>query len=314
MSDKTSSFHSGERDVQHSAGEASIADRNAVMVSDTVIGGARPFIAKQFMAVFGSIDDDGRPWASLVFGKPGFVSTADGSAISVNVAREERDQADPLWRNIARNRDVGMLFIELGSRRRYRVNGRIERFDADGAEVAIREAYPNCPRYIQRRQLRVMGEPSLPVQAARGTVLRGMVEEIVRRADTLFVASRHAETGADASHRGGGAGFVHIVDETTLRIPDFNGNSLFNTFGNVRLDPRAGLCIPDFASGRMLQLTGTASVLWNQDDPGNETGGTGRYLQFKVDEWILRDTLQPLEWEYLDASPFNPPVAPSITP
>jgi predicted pyridoxine 5'-phosphate oxidase superfamily flavin-nucleotide-binding protein len=303
------SFHPGERAVQASAGETAMADRNIVVMKDTVVPGARPFIAKQFMAVLGSIDASGKVWASLIFGKPGFVHTIDGTSIVIDVPENERDQADPVWTNMQQNKDLGMLFIELGSRRRYRVNGVVQRLDENGAEVAIREAYPNCPKYIQRRHLRRLGEPRLPGQVAYGTVLRGTVEDIIRRADTLFVASRHAEMGADASHRGGGAGFIRIVDETTLRIPDFAGNSLFNTLGNFTIDSRAGLCIPDFAQGQLLQLTGTASVQADQEDPENETGGTGRYWEFKVDKWILRDTLQPLEWEYLDASPFNPPVS-----
>lgn len=307
MNDK-SSFHPGERAVQESAGEAGIADRNIAVLTDTVIAGARPFIGKQFMAVFSSIDADGAVWASVVFGKPGFLHTDTGSTIAIEVPEKERDWSDPLWENIGHHADLGMLFIELGSRRRYRVNGTVQRLDSRGAEIAIREAYPNCPKYIQRRQLRQLGESRLPVPSTHGTVLRGSVETIIREADTIFVASRHAETGADASHRGGIPGFVKLLDETTLRIPDYNGNSLFNTFGNFKVDPRAGLCIPDFGQGQLLQLTGAASVHWDQDDPAGETGGTQRFWEFKIEKWILRDTPQQLEWEYLDASPFNPPV------
>jgi uncharacterized protein len=305
MSDK---FHEGERAVQASAGETAIADRNIAVLAQTVIGGARPFIAKQFMVVLGSVDAEGAVWASAVFGKPGFLYTPDGTSIEIDVPLKDRDLADPVWANLEANPDVGMLFIELGSRRRYRVNGTVQRLDARGVEVAIREAYPNCPKYIQRRELRQLGEPRLPVQAAEGTVLRGAVEQIIRRADTLFVASRHAASGADASHRGGQPGFVKLVDDTTLRIPDYAGNSLFNTLGNFKVDGRAGVCIPDFEHGYLLQLTGRAVVLWDQDDPANETGGTGRFWELKVERWILRDTPQAMAWEYLDASPFNPPA------
>ncbi|MFA9217860.1 MAG: pyridoxamine 5'-phosphate oxidase family protein [Sphingomonadaceae bacterium] len=304
----TSGFHAGERAVQAAAGETAIADRNIAVLSDTVLAGARPFIAKQFMLVVSSIDADGRVWSSLLFGKPGFVHTDTGRNILIDVPDKERDLADPLWYNLEANPDLGLLFIELGSRRRYRINGRLEQLTARGAEITIREAFPNCPKYIQRRQLRQQGEPSLPVQAAHGTTLRGSVETIIREADTVFVASRHASHGADASHRGGQPGFVQLVNETTLRIPDYEGNSLYNTFGNFELDPHAGLCIPNFAHGQLLQLTGSAKLYWNQDDPDNATGGTRRFWEFKVEEWILRETPQQLEWEYLDASPFNPPV------
>lgn len=299
-------FHAGERAVQQRAGETAMADRNIGLLGNIVLGGARPFIAQQFMAVLGSIDAAGGVWASLLFGQPGFLHTEDGSSILIDVAGKERDQADPLWQNIGRQSDLGMLFIELGSRRRYRVNGTVQRYDDDGVEMVIREAYPNCPKYIQRRHLRQRGETSLPVQVAQGTLLLGGVLDIVRQADTVFVASRHDGSGADATHRGGRPGFVKVIDDTTLRIPDFAGNSLFNTLGNFELDPRAGLCIPDFVHGQLLQLTGRATICWDQDDAANETGGTGRYWEFKVERWILRDTPQRLEWEYLDASPFNP--------
>lgn len=301
-------FHAGERLVQERAGERAIADRNIAVLSDTVIGGARPFLAKQFLAAIGSVDADGQVWASLVFGKPGFLHTEDGRTLAIDIPADRRDQVDPVWANLAAHAEIGMLFIELGSRRRYRVNGTVARLDGRGAEVAVREAYPNCPKYIQRRQLRQLGEAVLPVQSAHGVALRGAVADIVAHADTLFVASRHAERGVDASHRGGSPGFVRQIDDTTLRIPDYAGNSLFNTLGNFSIDPRAGLCIPDFAHGQLLQLTGSATLLWDQDDPHGETGGTGRFWEFKVGSWILRDTPQQLEWEYLDASPFNPAV------
>ena len=303
---ETNAFHDGERTMQALAGETAIADRNIAVLSDTVIAGARPFIARQSMAVLASTDAAGAVWASVVFGRPGFLHTDDGHAIAIDVPYKDRDLADPLWNNLAAVADVGMLFIELGSRRRYRVNGTVQRLDGRGAEVAIREAYPNCPKYIQRRHLRQLGEPRLPVQAAHGTVLRGAVANIVAAADTIFLASRHDGSGADASHRGGQPGFVKLVDDTTLRIPDYHGNSLFNTLGNFEADGRAGICILDFAHGQVLQLTGTAAVLWNQDDPAGETGGTRRYWEFRVRHWILRDLPHALEWEYLDASPFNP--------
>ncbi|MRW84895.1 pyridoxamine 5'-phosphate oxidase [Pseudoduganella sp. FT26W] len=303
------SFHPGEREAQERAGETAIADRNIAVLSDTVIAGARPFIAKQFMGVLASADADGKVWSSVVFGKPGFLHTESGRSILIDVAEAERDHADPLWANMTPGADLGMLFIELGSRRRYRVNGSVLRLDQHGAEIAIYEAYPNCPKYIQRRHLRRSGEPALPAPATHGTVLHGEAEAIVRQADTVFVASRHVDSGADASHRGGNAGFIKLMDDSTLRFPDYDGNSLFNTLGNFNVDPRGGLCIPDFERGQLLQLTGAARVLWNQDDPHNETGGTRRYWEFKIDRWILRNTPQPLEWEYLDASPFNPAVA-----
>ena len=300
--DPSNGFHAGEREMQQDAGQTAIANRNQAVLGNSVALGARPFIASQSMVVLGSVDTAGRMWASLLFGQPGFVYAPGATTIRLDVPEHERDLADPLWANLAGNPQVGMLFIELGARQRYRVNGRVQRLDARGAEVAVEQAYANCPRYIHRRRLRRLGETTLPVQAAQGSVLRGSVEQIVRQADTLFVASRHAGSGADVSHRGGEAGFVKVIDQTTIRIPDYPGNSLFNTLGNFKLNPHAGLCIPDFVHGQLLQLTGSAVVVTHQDDPDHITGGTCRYWDFKVDQWVLRDTPQPMEWISLDGA------------
>jgi predicted pyridoxine 5'-phosphate oxidase superfamily flavin-nucleotide-binding protein len=308
MSEK-SIFHRGERVIQERAGETSLADRNAVVLADTVISGARPFIGKQSMVVLGSVDEHGGVWSSIIFGKPGFVHTETGKSIVLEASAGQRDDTDPFWRNIEANQSIGMLFIELGSRRRYRVNGSLIDNRGDAIEVGVIEAYPNCPKYIQRRNLRDLGAISLPVRMTQGTRVEGDLGAIVHQADTLFVASYHPKFGADVSHRGGSPGYLNILNENTLRIPDYPGNCLYNTFGNFEVNPHAGLCIPDFPGNRVLQLSGEATLHWDMPDPAGQTGGTLRFWDFKIDRWLLRDTPQRLEWEYLDASPFNLPVA-----
>jgi predicted pyridoxine 5'-phosphate oxidase superfamily flavin-nucleotide-binding protein len=306
-----SRFHRGERKIQEITGETAIADRNVSVLTDTVISGARPFIGKQSMAVVASVDPQGGIWASVLFGQPGFARTDTGKSIVLTVPAEERDDSDPFWSNIETNPSIGMLFIELGSRRRYRVNGNLAAIDAADVEVSVVEAYPNCPKYIQRRQLRAVGPNGL-AGAAEGDVQLGTAQAaVVRQADTLFVASCHPEYGADVSHRGGKPGFISMLDERTLRIPDYPGNCLYNTFGNFEVNPRAGLCIPDFDGNRLLQLRGEVKLLWDMPDPDGQTGGTQRFWDFRIERCVLRNTPQRLEWEYLDPSPFNMPVTAS---
>ena len=67
----------------------------------------------------------------------------------------------------------------------------------------------------------------------------------------------------DVSHRGGKPGFVRVGDDGTLTIPDFVGNFLFNTLGNLLLNPRAGLVIADFGTGDMLFLSGVTEIVWS---------------------------------------------------
>lgn len=304
-------FHEGEREVQERAGERAIADRNGAVLTDVVIPGARPFIAKQFMLPVSSIDADNNLWASVLFGKPGFLQTSDdGRLINIGVAAEARDPNDPFWRNIEQAPQLGMLFIELSTRRRYRVNGRVTGKTDVGLEIGIDEAYPNCPKYIQRRQMPSPLEYLAPAEAAaRGAQVNPDIAAIVRLADTIFVASAHAEHGLDVSHRGGKAGFIAVLEDGTLRVPDYKGNSLFNTLGNIAANPKAGLAIPDFANNRILHLSGTVQILWDQDDPQGVTGGTRRFWDFKVEQWILRSVPHRLEWEYSDPSPYNFPIA-----
>lgn len=192
------SFHPGERAVQLRAGEAAIADRNGSMIAASVLGGARAFIEKQFMVVLASSDAHGRAWSSVVHGTPGFAYTLGDTNIAIDVAATRRDNADPFWANVDANPAVGMLFIDLGSRRRYRINGVVSHKDNAGIVVAVHEAFPNCPKYIQRRQLRAVHGDGRSDGVATGTSLGGSVEAILRAADTVFVASANAGTGADA--------------------------------------------------------------------------------------------------------------------
>lgn len=126
------------------------------------------------------------------------------------------------------------------------------------------------------------------------------------RADVLFVATAHPTRGADSSHRGGAPGFIEVLDDRTLRIPDYSGNSMFNTLGNLRVNARAGIIVPDSERGRTLQLTGTAETLWNQDDPADRTGGTHRFLAFRITHWLELPLPPGVKTEFLDYSPYNP--------
>ena len=72
---------------------------------------------------------------------------------------------------------------------------------------------------------------------------------------------RRFERSMNASHRGGPPGFVEVVDDRTLRIPDYVGNSMLNTLGNLTVNPHAGLVVLDFGPNRTLQLTRRAEIL-----------------------------------------------------
>lgn len=301
-------YHEGELAVQQRAHETDMARMNGGAVDKTIPAGALRFIEQQPMAIIGSIGTDGCVWASALFGQPGFLRALDDHTLEIDLSQPRSAQDDLLWTNLDENPSVGLLVIELGSRRRLRVNGRARKVSGERAIIDVERAYPNCPKYIQRRVWKIPpAEQQInATSCAQGKELNEAQKTLIAGADTFFVASAHPDHGVDASHRGGQPGFVQLLNDRQLRIPDFAGNGMFNTLGNFESYPHAGLIFVDFGCGRVLQLTGRPEILWDLDDPHGETGGTRRYWQFELSGW--RECTLPflLDWEFLDYSPFIP--------
>jgi hypothetical protein len=301
-------FHEGELEVQQRLGLHTEARQNSGVITDSIVKGAFRFIEQQRMVVLGSIDQDENVWASVLVGQDGFMQAATEQLVTFDLSRTVGNEHDPFWKNIEDHPRVGMLIIELATRRRLRVNGRIRRSGEQQLELEVLESYPNCPKYIQRREVtKTPAESRVAMsQVYEGDALGAPQQAIVDKADTFFVASAHPERGVDASHRGGKPGFVRLMDNRTLRIPDYAGNCLFNTLGNFVSNPRAGLVFVDFETGTTLQLTGRAEILWEAGDPDEETGGTERFWQLHIDHWLHIENAHELQWSFQDYSPYNP--------
>jgi predicted pyridoxine 5'-phosphate oxidase superfamily flavin-nucleotide-binding protein len=127
----------------------------------------------------------------------------------------------------------------------------------------------------------------------------------IRRADTFFIATFHPEAGADASHRGGMPGFVTVLSPNELEWPDYSGNNMFQSLGNLSVYPKAGLLFVDFEGGSTLQLTGEAEVLWDED-LALRFPGAKRLLKFHMDEVIATEGAFPQRWQLVEYSPANP--------
>ena len=298
-------FHAGELAVQERAGATMRARNSGGMIADAIIPGAIKFVKKQPMLVVGSVDARNNLWASIIVGQPGFIE-AEPRVLELDLTQAMRVSADPLWDNLNHHDRVGLLVIDLRTRARLRVNGRAEFPTPGQLRVHVEQAYPNCPQYIQRRNFRPDTSADTASTGVSGTELTDDQQQWVARADTLFVTSEHPSHGVDASHRGGNPGFIQVLGRTQLRIPDYAGNGMFNTLGNFEANPRAGIIIPDFEHGRTLQLTGRPQILWDKNDTDNETGGTQRYWDFAVENWVQIEGVLPGATEFLDYSPHNP--------
>jgi len=324
-------FHQGELKVQQLANEAAIGQRNGSVISDKIILGAIPFIAQQNMIVVSSLDRKGRVWASVLVGNAGFVHAPDASSMQIDKTKIVSNPTDPLWENIKFNPQVGVIAIELSTRRRLRVNGRIHQLDETNFEIVVEQAYPNCPKYIQRRSINIEGAAPVrkTAQTKVGTKLSPQQLKLIRTADSLFVGSASpvhsvsvptdptqlVQHGGDASHRGGFPGFIQVEGQT-LVIPDYQGNSMFNTLGNIEVYPFVGVAIIDFERNTILQLSGRAKILWDQDDPANKSAGTKRFWELIVEEWQESSMPETTNWHFHDYSPHNPrekkPQEPSV--
>jgi uncharacterized protein len=296
-------FHEGELEVQRRAGVAATAERVGRIVRSEIPEVAREFLTEQRFAVLAAADGEERVWATLVYGEPGFLTASE------NVLRiaARPGPEDPLASRLAVETEVGVLVIDLATRRRMRINGRSRPWGASGLEIAPREVYANCPKYIQQRVVQADPEAAgaSAVSVERSSELTAAQARLVAGADTLFIASRHPAAGADASHRGGNPGFVRVEAPDRLAFPDYSGNAMFNTLGNLAADPRAGLLLVDFDRGSTLQLTGRASLDWSPE-AAKAFPGAERVVEFSVEGVVETIGVLPLRGRLVSRSPHNP--------
>ncbi|MBF6225513.1 pyridoxamine 5'-phosphate oxidase family protein [Nocardia abscessus] len=291
-------FHDGEVAVQRRMGQAEIAERVGRMIRPDIPSVAAGFLAEQRMVVLAAADAAGRLWASELVGRPGFVQAVDDRTITVD-ARPAA--ADPLHEPLTHRSRIGMIALQPHRRRRMRVNGRSAP-EGTGLRIVTDQVYSNCPKYISRRDIESYVPDAWSAAVRRGVELDADQQAAITAADTFFVATADEDGNADASHRGGNPGFLQVVSPTRLRWPDYRGNSMFMTLGNIEVNPRCGILIPDWATGATLQLTGTAELVW---EPETFAAGAQCALDFTVEEVVERPG-GALRWGPAELSPVNP--------
>ena len=235
-------YHEGELAVQRRAGLTAMAEKVGRIVGSDIPAQFAQFLAHRPFVVTSTVAADGAVTASLLVGRS---EALDPRTIRIDAQRDERVFAD-----VAATGTIGLLAIDFANRRRIRINGTAIA-DGDALVVTTREVYSNCPQYIH-------------------------VEPTPQ--DTFFIATAHPTAGADASHRGGPAGFV-TIEGSRYSWADFAGNTMFNTLGNLAVNPRCGLLFVDFETGVMTQVRGRGSIAWD---------GEERRVVVEADEVIRR--------------------------
>ncbi|MDD9915637.1 MAG: pyridoxamine 5'-phosphate oxidase family protein [Rhodospirillaceae bacterium] len=295
---EASPFHEGERQVQRRLGVGEIEEWARKVVRPYLPAQHRDFHTALPFLVVAARDDRDRPWATLLTGPDGFVTSPDPKSLVIDA---KPSPGDALFERLVPNADIGILGIELATRRRNRVNGRIKD-DGSGALVfAVDQSFGNCPQYIRERNWHRV-EGNTPGEPIRGRELSARQQALIASADTFFIASGHrgagenASFGMDASHRGGEPGFVAVESGTRLVFPDYAGNNHLNTMGNLVLDPRIGLLFVDFESGSLLQITGTATIDWESEAVANVPGAR-RLVAMDIEEIVALPSAVALRWD-----------------
>jgi predicted pyridoxine 5'-phosphate oxidase superfamily flavin-nucleotide-binding protein len=273
-------FHAGETAVQQRAGVQREAARLAPMVGPARLSaGITGFLAERTFLVVTGRDAAGRLWTSPLVGPRGFLRVRSATQLAVHAAIAP---GDPLH-GIAAGQKMGLTAVEFAARRRVRLNGELVEAAGGVLLVDVEQAYGNCPQFIAQRLLAPddPGDRPHDDDVRRGTTVEPEDAALIRASDTFFLGTVHPERGADASHRGGPPGFVR-VEGNELWWPDYQGNNIFNSLGNITVDPEAALLFLDFATGRTLHLSGTAAIEWGEPGRPGDDDATGRIVRFSV--------------------------------
>lgn len=292
---QASPWHAGEIALQRHVGVAEqMARVGHAIFRPVMLAQQQAFFAQLPFIVIGTVDPDGMPWATLRGGRPGFLGAPDPALLTAELAR---DAADPAERGMEAGDAVGLLGIDLATRRRSRLNGTLQRNDDDGFSVAVGQSFGNCPQYIHRREIAFIRDPALPssVPALVLSTLDDAAKRMITAADTFFVASYADRPDAgrqvDVSHRGGPAGFVRVEPDGSLTVPDYSGNAFFNTLGNFVVNPRAGLVFADPASGDVLQISGKVDIILDSPEVDAVDGAERLWRVFPEKIVLRRDAL-----------------------
>jgi uncharacterized protein len=299
-------FHAGEQAMQARAGvQAQMAQIGPRVLRDHMPEQHRAFFGLLPFVVVGSMDAQGQPWAGVLAGAPGFMCSPDPTHLHV---RARPLPNDPLVATLHDGAPLGLLGIQPHTRRRNRMNG-TARLEDGGFVVEVGQSFGNCPKYIQAREPVWMPQAPAGQLAYEGPVLDEASRQLVRAADTFYIATAHPEAasggearhGVDVSHRGGAPGFVKLEGDV-LTVPDFMGNHFFNTLGNIAVHPAAGLLFMDFERGDLLYLAVQARVLWDGAELASFDGAL-RLLRMRVTHVRRVQGTLPLRWGVAERSP-----------
>jgi predicted pyridoxine 5'-phosphate oxidase superfamily flavin-nucleotide-binding protein len=306
-SSRPATFHAGERELQAGVG----VEERMAFVGPRAIRGFMPeqhraFFGQLPFILLGTLDQDGQPQAGVVTGPPGFAWSPDDRSLRIDSLPAAHD---PSRTSLRPGAPVGLLGIQPHTRRRNRLNGRVREMDASGFTVDVEQSFGNCPQYIQAREGRFDPAAAQARTPEHSNGLGAAASTLAAGADTFFIATAHPAAGCagdpahgvDMSHRGGPPGFIEVKG-SVLTVPDYSGNNFFNTLGNLLLEPRCSVLLPDFETGAVAWLQARAEVV---DDRAlvRRHPGAQRLVRLQVASSLHVPGALPLRWGAAELAP-----------
>ena len=292
-------------------------------LTETIRGAIQEEMSRKHVAYYGRLqylpiglaDERGRLWATVLCNPE---TTAESSELLKVRARV--NPGDPFVRAafapVSGPRRFAGVAIDFTTRSRIKIAGMVAAASLDGKTLTLtlraNEHMGNCPKYITVRELRPIARTS--ETTALGPKLSSPAQDVLRKASTIFIATQHtsrdpSESDMGFNHRGGPNGFLRYFEDERgahLVLPDYSGNRFYQSLGNVETDPVMGVAVPDFASGALLQVSGRAQNLFD-DEASRVMPGSSLVTLITIDEAYLTSGALDLELaggEQL--SPYNP--------
>ncbi|CAO2647701.1 Nn.00g086230.m01.CDS01 [Neocucurbitaria sp. VM-36] len=283
------------------------------------------------LLALGTLDSQSRPWTTLWGGSPGFSEPLGGGFIGTRTLVD--GQNDPVvqalvggavkgetMQPIAGGKMVAGLAIDLMTRKRVKIAGRmvagtmnevdVEVGEADTKQTQIQlvtkieQSLGNCPKYLNGYDI----YPALVTakDVSQESSLTDEGEALISNADTFFLTTS-TEHDADTNHRGGPPGFVRIISSKQILYPEYSGNRLYQSLGNLQLNPKIGIIFPDYESGNVLYITGTTEVFVHAD-AASLLPGSNLVVKINIDETRFVKGGLPFRGVRKEPSPYNPLV------
>jgi ferredoxin-NADP reductase/predicted pyridoxine 5'-phosphate oxidase superfamily flavin-nucleotide-binding protein len=274
------------------------------------------------LLALGTTDALSRPWTTLWGGLPGFSEPLGGGHIGTRTLVDGEN--DPVAQELVGNaRNGDMMQHEDGgkpvARKRVKIAGRViagtvRDVDVESEKATmqdqiqlvtkVEQSLGNCPKYLNQYEI----EPAVVNSQLvwKSPVLSDESKALISSADMFFMSTR-TEDDMDVNHRGGHPGFVRIMSSDEIVYPEYSGNRLYQSLGNLQVDPSIGVTFPNFETGDVLYLTGTATIHIGAE-AATLLPGSNLAVLIKIKEGRYVTGGLPFRGVRKTASPYNPLV------